>query len=585
MIWEPKHPRPCLQRDGWSSLDGTWQFTLDPDAEHDRAEQVALDDEITVPFAPETELSGVGHDGYLRRVWYGRTIDLPDRGDGRWILHVGAADRETTVWADGQVVAHHVGGWTPFSADLSLVTPRGGSVELVIRCDDDPTDMSIPRGKQEWLPEPHVIWYPRATGIWQTVWLEHVPDVHVSELVWDGDPRDLSVGIDAQVAGAIPAGSTLRVILRRGNQVLTDDRVSLPDANPCRVQRRISLADGTIERPFDLIWRPSNPAIIDAEIVVEGPDGAVLDEVASYCALRRVEVVDGRLMLNDRPLFLRMALDQGFWPHSGLTAPSVEALERDVEMTRSLGLNAVRKHQKLEDPRWLAACDRRGLLVWEELPSAWVPTPATTAHLAAEWIEALQRDRNHPCIIGWVPVNESWGVPAVGHDVQQQATVRALAELAAAIAPGRIVSANDGWETVGGDVVGIHDYDQDAERVAARYADDAAVDELIAGLGPNRLPVTLDGPRAGRAVLVTEMGGVTLAPSSEGLMTYGNVTSVDDFVEQLGTLCGALNRSTALSGWCWTQLTDTWQEANGLLTAGREPKAPLDTMRSAIRSS
>ena len=579
---DPSHPRPHLQRPGWRLLDGEWDFALDPDALWSHPSEVAFDRTINVPFAPETPASGVAFDGFLRRCFYKTAIDVDPPAPGeRVFVRFGAVDREARVWANGSMVGSHTGGYTPFGVDVTDEI-SGGSMEIVVRADDQPRTLTVPRGKQDWQVQPHVIWYPRTTGIWQSVWLERVPPAHVESIRWEGDPATMSVVLTARLDG-VASGDTLRVVLRRGDRVLADDVVSATDVldGSAIVSRTFVLGAPGIDDAFALVWRPSTPALIEATLTLDGAAGT--DTVASYAALRSVAVEHGRVTLNGRPTVMRLALDQGYWPDSGMTAPSVDALRRDVELIRELGLDGVRKHQKIEDPRWLAFCDEMGVLVWEELPSVYPFSYEGAAALTREWTEVIERDRNHPCIVAWVPMNESWGVPDAPHRPEQRALVEGLAQITRALDPTRLVSANDGWETAGGDVVGIHDYEQDAARLRERYATAASVDALADGFGPERRAITLDGPGVGsRAVLLTEMGGATFSAEPSELFGYGNVTSEADYVARVRDLCAAVLSSEVLSGYCWTQLTDTYQEANGLLRMDRTPKAPIADLCLAL---
>jgi beta-galactosidase/beta-glucuronidase len=581
------HPRPTLQREGWRLLDGTWDFAIDADGEWTHPRQVTFDRSIVVPFAPETEASGVAYDGFMRRCFYRTTLQVEPAANGeRLVVHFGAVDREARVWANGSQVASHVGGYTPFSADITDEVGADGTVELVVRADDLPRTLTTPRGKQDWWPIPHIIWYPRTTGIWQSVWFERVPAPHVESLHWTGDIFTLSVDLVAKVRG-VADGDTVRVRLHHGGRRLVDDTIVVADSvdGLATISRRFKVGTPGIDDSYLFIWRPNNPALLDATIDVT-PAGATdpADSVASYAAIRDVRVEHGKVFLNGSPYVMRLALDQGYWPESGMTAPSVEALRRDVELIRELGLSGVRKHQKVEDPRWLAACDELGVLVWEEMPSMYPFDPDGAATLAQEWIDIVQRDRNHPCIVAWVPVNESWGVPDAVHDPAQQALIRGLAALTRSLDPTRLVSANDGWETLDGDIVGIHDYDQDAQRFAAKYATDDVIDTQFSGVGPATRPVALDGRgRDGRAVLVTEFGGATMSDNPDALFGYGNTASAEEWAARVRDLCGALLSSRALSGYCYTQLTDTYQEANGLLHMDRTPKAPMDVVRKALQ--
>lgn len=579
------HPRPLLRRP-WMPLDGDWDFTADPDAVAAGPGQVAFVDRITVPYAPETSASGIGWKGPLHRAWYRRSLPAA-RPDLRTVLHLGAVDRCAEVWVGGAHVASHEGGYTGFAIDVTDYLADGA--DLVVRADDDPTDLDAPRGKQDWRDEPHEIWYPRTTGIWRTVWLEHVASQHVAELDWDGDPVALEVGLRARLS--MPGrGSELRVRVRAGDRLLVDDRVRVDGVE---VRRRFRLGDGGVDDREALLWWPSRPVLLDVEVALLNATGDVLDEVRSYTALRHVGCEDGAFLLNGRPLPLRLVLDQGYWPHTGATPPDAAALRTDLELTRALGFQGARKHQKTEDPRYLAWADRLGMLVWIEMPSAYRPGLTSARRLLAEWPEVVRAYRGHPSVVAWVPINESWGVPEVESDVAQRALLRALDGVAGALDGSRPISVNDGWETVSGDIVGVHDYAQDPMVLAARYSTPEAVtDSLVRRRTDGRLAdLQRRGPE-GRAVVLSEFGGVALdvgtdedagtdEPAGWG---YGQAArSPQDLVRRCRDLWAAVHASTGLAGACWTQLTDTYQEINGLLTADRVPKADLDLLCAAIR--
>jgi beta-galactosidase/beta-glucuronidase len=562
-----EHPRPLLRRP-WTSLDGEWEFAADPDRKSTPGD-VAFDRRIQVPYAPETPASGIGWSGSpLNRAWYRRP--LPDAGDRRTVLHLGAVDRVCDVWVGGAHVAHHEGGYTPFSVD---VTDHAG--ELVVRA-DDPVDPEAPRGKQDWRDEPHSIWYPPTTGIWRTVWLEHVAPVHLADVQWRGDPDTLRV--DVRVELSAPVRGRLHVRLRHGDRLLADDVVRVDGAV---VERTLQVGDGGFDDRDDLLWFPGAPVLIDAELALTDDDGVLLDEAESYTALRSVSVEDGRFLINRRTAPLRLVLDQGYWPETGATPPDVAALRRDLELTRGLGFTGARKHQKTEDPRYLALADRMGLLVWAEMPSAHRPGPTSSARLLREWADVVTAHRGHPSVVAWVPLNEGWGVQEAEVDPRQRALVRGLAAVADALDGTRPVSADDGWETLGGGILGVHDYTQDPAVLAARYGTAAAVESTVATRrGDGRLP-DLDRPgTGGRAVVLSEFGGIALN-SHDRDWGYADARSPEDLLERYRAQWAAVHASETLAGACWTQLTDTYQEVNGLLTAQRVPKVdPADLRRA-----
>ena len=598
------HPRPFLQRP-WQSLDGSWEFALDRERRFDRPADVHFDATILVPFAPETPAAGVGAEdggvtGYVQRCWYRRTFTVEPPTDGeRVIVHFNGVDRIADVWASGEHVGHHVGGYAAFSADITTAA-RTGAVELIVSADDDGHDLSVPRGKQDWQPTPHSIFYPRTTGIWKTVWLERVPAMRVERLTWSTDASSMTVTMRADIAGvAEPENAdalNLRVRLTVGSDdqhALVDDVVTVTGRGATRtVERTFGVGDGSLDDRFRLTWWPTRPTIVDAELSLRWGDGDDVDAIASYTAIRTVEVVDGQFQLNGRPYPLRLVLDQGYWPATGATPADIDSLRRDIELTKALGFNGARKHQKTEDPRYFALADRLGLLTWVEMPSAYRPGPRSSANVLREWADIVEAHRNHPSVVAWVPINESWGVTDCEHDRSQRALIEALCAQAVALDGTRPVSANDGWETVGGEIVGVHDYDQDPEALTSRWGDRAAVDAVIAGRRPDGRTVDLDhSPAATRAVVLSEFGGIAMAVDTGGgsfsLGTqnwgYDSATSPDDLLRRYREQWAVVHASSALAGACWTQLTDTYQEVNGLLTADRQPKADLTRLAAATR--
>jgi hypothetical protein len=304
--------------------------------------------------------------------------------------------------------------------------------------------------------------------------------------------------------------------------------------------------------------------------------GDLLDEATSYTALRSINVETDRVLLNGRPYKLRMVLDQGYWPESGLTAPDDEALRRDVELAKAMGFNGVRKHQKIEDPRYLYWADKLGLLVWEEMPSAYRFTNLSVQRLTREWIAAIERDSSHPCIISWVSINESWGVPNLPTNPAERHYVRGLYHLTKTLDPTRPVIGNDGWESLATDIIGIHDYDDDSDRLAKRYRADEVLPRLFKRERPGGRLLVLESDRPHeQPIMLTEFGGISYSrdPRAWG---YSKVASVGEFENNYTRLLAVVNSLNLLAGYCYTQFADTYQEANGLLFADRTPKFPID---------
>lgn len=576
----PTHPRPQLTRPGWISLDGEWQFAFGQ--VESSPSSVQFDRQIHVPYAPESKASGVHDQGFHETVWYARDIRVTLNGPTqRVLLHFGAVDHQATVWVNGQRCGEHRGGHTSFWMDITDAL-QDGHGRVVVRADDQPTAFDLPRGKQNWRDEPHAIWYPRTTGIWQTVWIEQVPSCRVASVECTPNLTQWGFDVSAEFAGILPAQASVRVKLSVGGTCLSDDTFTLTSG---RVKRRVYLTDpGIVDERKQLLWSPEHPQLIDVLVQLLG-DGQVMDEVASYTAMRDVRIVGGEFRLNGAGYVPRLVLDQGYWPDSLMTATD-EQFQQDVRLTKQLGFNGARKHQKIESPRYLYWCDVLGLLVWEEMPSAYSLTDQSVRDLSSEWLEAIKRDRGHPCIMAWVPLNESWGVPDLPENPQARSLLHALYHLTRAADPTRPVISNDGWEHGPSDILGIHDYSSDPQALLGRYGtDELAAHTLRTGrakpyghaflLEPEG---ALEGP-----VMLTEFGGSTFSDGIQGGWGYSLFNSSETFLQQYEALLGAVHSCAGLKGFCYTQLTDTFNERNGLLTEEREFKADAVRLAAATR--
>ncbi len=577
------YPRPQLRRAGWASLNGPWDFALDRSAAWTKPSDVRWKGTIRVPFAPETPASGIGDTSFYRACWYRRAFEAPPLAAGqRLVVHFGAVDYCATVWVNGALAVQHEGGYTPFSVDLTDLLAPGGAQTIVVRAEDDPEDLAKPRGKQDWQLHPHAIWYPRTTGIWQTVWLERLPPVWLDALRWIPSLEQWAIELNARLGGIVADGLRLRVRLTAGERLLADDTYSVVAGE---VARRVLLSDpGVDDYRNALLWWPSNPTLIQARLELQDSRGDVVDAVDSYTALRSVGTQGDRFLLNGRPFPLRLVLDQGYWPESGLTPPDDAALRRDVVLARAMGFNGVRKHQKIEAPRYLYWADRIGLVVWEEMPSAYRFTKRSVERVTREWWEAIDRDESHPCIVTWVAFNESWGVPDLPAVAAQRHYVQALYHLTRTLDPQRPVIGNDGWESVATDLVGIHDYDVHAERIARRYETPESIPHLFTRERPAGRLLTVEGhPHAGQPIVLSEFGGIALSDDPDRTWGYSRVASADGLAREYRALLDVVRSLPLLAGYCYTQFADTYQEVNGLLYADRRPKIPLEEIARATR--
>jgi beta-galactosidase/beta-glucuronidase len=578
------YPRPLLRRKSWYSLNGWWDFVIDPQSRHRISSEVAWTDEkILVPFAPESAKSGIGRTDFFDSCWYRHEFASPSLADGEvLILHFGAVDYEATVWINGAYAGHHVGGYTPFKIDITpFILPDQEMQSIVVRADDDPADLEKPRGKQDWQLKPHSIWYVRTTGIWQTVWLEVVNETRIGHITWVPDLVRWELGFETWLEGKHVEHCQLNLTLTCKGRVLVQDEYAVFSDE---VHRRIALSDpGIDDFRNELLWCPETPTLIEAHLELISPLGDVVDEVWSYTALRSIALEGNRFVLNGRVYPMRLVLDQGYWGDTGITPPSEEALRTDIKLVKAMGFNGVRKHQKIEDPRFLYLADTMGLLVWEEMPSAYRFTQIAVDRVINEWKDAVRRDCSHPCIVAWVPVNESWGVPNLPNKEAERSYVQALYYLTKTLDPSRPVVGNDGWESVSTDIIGIHDYDSDPGRIAHRYHADRLMPHTLKRERPGgRILLLGEQVQSDHPIVLSEFGGICLG-KKEGSANWGYsfCASPAEFEARYTSLMEVIRSLGMITGFCYTQLTDTYQEANGLLYMDRTPKFPIDKIRRA----
>jgi beta-galactosidase/beta-glucuronidase len=581
------HPRPQLVRKNWTDLGGKWGFAHDDDdvglADGWQQSAKPFDLTINVPYPPESKLSGINDTGYHPVVWYRLEMKTPRPPDGeRLLLHFGAVDYRAMVWVDGALVGTHEGGHTPFSCDITHALDDGTRKHsIVVRAEDRPTDATQPRGKQDWKVKPHAIWYHRTTGIWQPVWLERVPETYLADLQWTPDVPAGRVRAEVRLNRVPRAPMTLALRLRLRDEVLAEQRVRVTDDTA--VLDVVLPALGNGQDAGRLLWSPERPTLLEADVALQHERHTV-DEVESYLGLRTTDTGDGRFLLNGHPYYVRAVLEQGYWPESHLAAPSADALRREVQLVKDLGFNAVRIHQKVEDPRFLYWCDRLGLLVWGEMANAYRFDATAVDRLTREWLDVVRRDRSHPCVVTWLPMNESWGIRHVAVDPAQRSYADALFHLTKSLDPTRPVLSNDGWEHSSSDIVSIHDYAPRGDLLRERYADSAAIERTVRRGRPAMRKVLLPGfEPADRPVMLTEFGGVrySSSPLRRG-WGYSQASSAKEYAERLTELVDAVLDSTELAGFCYTQLTDTEQEQNGLLTADRKPKIPVKQVNAIV---
>lgn len=563
-----EHPRPDFERDNWICLNGEWDFSLD---------EKKFDRTIIVPFAFETELSGIGDKEFHKMVWYRKTFKLPERmKEKRVILHFGAVDYACDLWVNGTYIREHKGGQTSFSADITEAVAADDENVIELKVFDDYEDMEMPRGKQFWEQESRGIFYTRTTGIWQSVWIEAVEPLYLESCYITPEFDDKCVCFEYRLSRS-GASAVEFSIAFEGKFAACVSAVPNGKKGMVKVQLdQTGLKSWNFEE--ELAWTPETPRLFDVEIRTYDEKG-VTDLVRTYFGMRKVSIDNGKFMLNNREYYQKLVLDQGYWEESLLTAPSDEAFIKDIELTKAMGFNGVRKHQKVEDPRYLYHADRLGLLVWGELGSAYLYSREYAGRMYTEWIEAVKRDYNHPCIVAWTPLNESWGVQEIKADKYQQAHCNALMYMIKSVDTSRVVIDNDGWEHTCGDLLTIHDYTASG-KVLKKHFESL---EAVLSLCPGRRSLFADGwSYQGQPVLLTEFGGVRYVPGTEVKHSWGycDASSAEEFADKYAEIMKAVHESPVIQGYCYTQLTDVEAEENGLLTYQRGLKMPLEKIRA-----
>lgn len=586
----PEYPRPQMVRPDWLSLNGEWGFEIDASdtgLERGLVER-GLDRTIVVPFAPESRLSGIENTDFMAAVWYRRDVDVPAAWAGRDVLlHFGAVDHDATVWVNGVEVARHRGGFSPFTAELRGVVAPGDRATVVVRARDGRAAPQA-RGKQSRRYENHDCYYTRTTGIWQTVWLEPVPATRL------GRPRITPDLATASFEVVVPvsrnrAGWSVRVVLR-------DDEGTVAAATASAALDLAPTLRLTVPPTRLRLWEPGAGRLYGVVVDLLDEHGTVVDSVESYAGMRSVAIDGHRVLLNGRPVFQRLVLDQGYYPEGVMTAPTDGDLVRDIELALAAGFNGARLHQKVFEERFLYHADRLGYLVWAEFAdwgvSGFGPIAdhqrLTGSHVT-QWLEVVERDVSHPSIVGWCPLNETWQLRQDAiTDLDDVTRGMFLATKLADRSRPVLDASGYSHRVRESDVYDSHNYEQDPE----------AFREQVAGLAQGHPFVnTYDGqavsvPYGGQPYFVSEYGGIWWNPeraasasgdgNEPGSWGYGaRVGDEEEFHARFAALTSVLLENPLMFGYCYTQLTDVFQEHNGLYRFDRTAKLDVARVRAA----
>lgn len=564
------YPRPQLQRKAWIDLNGVWDFSFDDEMAGERLgwmRQFPCGRRITVPFSYETKMSGIGDERPHRCVWYHRILEItPECMEKQFLLHFEGVDHDAKVWVNGQLAGSHKGGYSRFSFEiLSLL--HAGRNDLTVRAEDSLSETQV-RGKQRWKEESFECWYVQTTGIWKSVWAEPVESTYIRDLRLTPCLSGQSIEIECGLQDPDGRAKQIEALISFEGRTIRRQLLVVTQEG-CRACLSVYDADTFVWGIR--LWSPEDPALYDLCLRVLDEEGRQIDTVFSYFGMREI-AVDGRnILLNGRPYYQKLILDQGYWEDSHLTPPSGEALLEDVEQIRRMGYNGLRKHQKTEDERFLYLCDVKGLLVWGEMPSFYRFCTESAASFLAEWTDVVLQNYNHPSVIVWTPLNESWGVPEILHDARQQSFAQAVYHTTKALDAMRPVIVNDGWEHTVSDIVTLHDYEANGEAFLKKYDIDA--ETLLSGYPNGFKKAFADGfYDTGKPVLISEYGGIAWLDHRSGWGYGDKVHGEEEFLQRFREITAAIQALPYCCGYCYTQLTDVQQEINGLLTADRKPK-------------
>ena len=556
----PEHPLPQWERSTWKNLNGEWDFSFDFGCSGiDQKWQEGKTDwekKILVPFCPESDLSGIGYKDYMDAVWYHKTVELTEvEVKGRVLLHFGAVDYDARVWINGTEVGRHKGGYTSFTFDITAYVQAGAN-DIAVYAEDDLRSGKQPHGKQSGLYYSHGCEYTRTTGIWQTVWLEFVPKNYVKKARFFPNVEAGTITIEAVTVGD---GSFCAEAFYEGRR--------------CG-QAETATAGGNVVVTLPLsevhLWEAGAGRLYDLTITFGK------DTVQSYFGLRNVTISGEKVLINGKSVFQRLVLDQGFYPDGIYTASTDEALENDVKLSMAAGFNGARLHEKVFEPRFLYHCDRLGYLVWGEQGN-WGMDPSASDGLKnflPEWMEAVERDFNHPAIIGWCPFNETWDYEGRKQDDDLLAIVYRMTKLYDTTRPCIDTSGNFHVIT---DIYDLHDYEQNPEEFASHY-ESYAKDGILAwdNHAPRQKQIV------GIPVFISEYGGIKWDVEGVNKDSWGygdGPRTEEEFLARYKGLTDVLLDNPKMFGFCYTQLYDVEQEMNGLYTYGRKPKFDMEIIR------
>lgn len=573
-----KHPNPQRFRDNFLCLDGNWDFAFDHQnvgLKETWQDKSSLSENILVPFVYQSKKSGIDSAEFCETVWYKRKVNIPESfKDKNVVLNFSAVDYECDVWVNGKHATHHLGGYTSFKTDITELLCEGEN-DITLRVTDPDFGKETVRGKQLWGTGEFGCWYKRYTGIWQSVWIEAVSELHVGDFILKGDVDTNTVSIKAEIEG-----------YKTGDEISADIEIVINET--CVASTSFKIFGNYINEQISVDyagspfrgsewWSPEHPNLYRMLITLKN-NGEEVDEIQTYFGMRKLDSEYGRVLLNNFPFYHRSILNQGYYPDGYITPENDERIISDIKLIKSLGYNAMRIHQKIESPRFLYWCDRVGIAVWEEIPSMYQYRELQAHSIMTQITDIVKRDINHPSIFTWVLFNESWGVQQIRFDEQQQNFTKGVYFTVKSMDPTRFVISNDGWYQTESDIMTIHDYSAYGKEISERYGTEICAEGENFPASPTRFAFAKGHGYKGQPVMLTEYGGISYA--TDGGWGYNaKVKTEDEYLERFASLTVAIRKIPYMTGFCFTQFTDVENEQNGLVTINREPKVDIDKIR------
>ncbi len=572
----PGYPRIQFVRQDFRNLNGQWDFVfLNDDISNLNIAEINFDKTIKVPYAYQSPLSGIGNSEYHRCVGYRKTFTYTKNKDKDLLLHFEAVDYEAFVYLNGNYIGTHKGGYTRFSFDITKYVNEGENEIVVLVVDGKEADKV--RGKQSWMPKPWGCWYTETTGIWRSVWMEEVSHVRLSSMRVDPIKEKDALRFEYEIENFVP-GIQLAIHIEYASHPIADV-ILFPKSEHGDIEI-------SIKNEYEAFrvqqWSSEYPNIFDLVYEVKDKNGNMMDIVKSYSAYKSFEAKGSLLYINNNPVFMKMVLFQGYYRNLGLTPETEDEYERVVNLCKTIGLNGIRMHQKLESELFYYYCDMMGIMTFLEIPSPYEFSSRTIESVHSTLMEALKQYSNHPSVVAYVPLNESWGVPHISTSVQEMNLASSLYYLAKAYDPNRLCIDNDGWEHVETtDMMTIHNYEQEPARLEALYKDFDSVMKDRNQMMNCRALNDVGCHYKGQPVLLDEFVGTSYS-GSNGWGYGSTVNSDDQYEERIRGLISTARNHPYFTGYCITQFNDTYQETNGLFDEDYNPKISIEKLKSII---